>query len=176
MLQKLKLFYNDVRHKGKGKRMRLQVDNEFHLVKIKDLNDENNVEIITTAVRGGKAFAAEQKIWETRISKINAQKLKINPAKKIESSTLNINLIKSRKYGLSPEEIEQWALSGEHFKTIFNMHRLEKTQRLHGRLDDYDTKKYLAKRKKLREDLSIGEKVFILAKRIKKKSAPGKFY
>ena len=61
MLQKLKLFYNDVRHKGKGKRMRLQVDNEFHLVKIKDLNDENNVEIITTAVRGGKAFAAEQK-------------------------------------------------------------------------------------------------------------------
>ena len=42
--------------------MRLQVDNEFHLVKIKDLNDENNVEIITTAVRGGKAFAAEQKI------------------------------------------------------------------------------------------------------------------
>ena len=56
------------------------------------------------------------------------------------------------------------------------MHRLEKTQRLHGRLDDYDTKKYLAKRKKLREDLSIGEKVFILAKRIKKKSAPEKFY
>ena len=51
-----------------------------------------------------------------------------------------------------------------------------KKQRLHGRLDDYDTKKYLAKRKKLREDLSIGEKVFILAKRIKKKSAPGKFY
>ena len=38
------------------------------------------------------------------------------------------------------------------------------------------TKKYSAKKKKLREDLSIGEKVFVLAERIKKKSAPGKFY
>ena len=42
--------------------MRLQVDNEFQQVKIKDLNDQNNVEMFTTAVRGGKAFAAEQKI------------------------------------------------------------------------------------------------------------------
>ena len=56
--------------------MRLQVDNEFEQVKIKDLNDENNVEMFTTAVRGGKAFVAEQKIRElkTRISKLNAQK------------------------------------------------------------------------------------------------------
>ena len=62
ILQKLKLFYDDVRNERKGKRMRLQVDNEFQQVKIKDLNDQNNVEMFTTAVRGGKAFAAEQKI------------------------------------------------------------------------------------------------------------------
>ena len=37
ILQKLKLFYNDVRVKRKGKRMRLQIDNEFQQVKIKDL-------------------------------------------------------------------------------------------------------------------------------------------
>ena len=37
ILQKLKLFYNDVRNKRKGKRMRLQVDTEFQQVKIKDL-------------------------------------------------------------------------------------------------------------------------------------------
>ena len=63
--------------------MRLQVDNEFQLVKIKVLNDLNNVEMFTTAVRGGKAFAAEQKIRElkTRISKLNARKLKISPKK-----------------------------------------------------------------------------------------------
>ena len=54
--------------------MRLQGDNEFQQVKIKDLNDQNNVEIITTSVRRGKAFAAEQKIRElkSRISKLNA--------------------------------------------------------------------------------------------------------
>ena len=77
-MQKLKLFYVDVRNKKKRKRMRLQVDNEFQQVKIKDLNDENNVEMFMTAVRGGKAFAAEEKIGEfkTRISKINTQKLK----------------------------------------------------------------------------------------------------
>ena len=79
--------------------MRLQVDNEFQQVKIKDLNGENNVEMFTSSVRGGKAFAAAQKIRElkTRIAKINAQKLKISPSKIIQNSTLNMNLVKSSK-------------------------------------------------------------------------------
>ena len=53
----------------------------------------NNVEMFTTSVRGGKAFAAEQKIREikTRISKLNAQKLKIFPAKKKLNSPVNMN-------------------------------------------------------------------------------------
>ena len=165
ILQIPKLFYNDIRNKRKGKRMRLQVDDKFQQVKIKDLNDENNVEMFTTAVRAGKAFAAEQKIRElkTRISELNAQKLKISPNKIIEASTANMNFKKRLKYGLYPEEIERRSLSGERFKTIFNMHRIEKTRGLHGRHDDYDSKKYSAKKKQLREDLSIGEKVFILA-------------
>ena len=83
--------------------MRLQVDIEFQQVKIKHLNDENNVEVFTTSARGGKAFAAEQKIRElkTRISKINAQKLKISPSKIMEASAANMNLTKSTKYGFS---------------------------------------------------------------------------
>ena len=36
--------------------------------------------------------------------------------------------------------------------------------------------KYSAKRKKLRDELFVGEKVLVLAERIKKKAAPGKFY
>ena len=77
----MKLFYDEVRAKRKGKRMRLQVDNEFQQIKIKSLNDENNVEIFTSSLRAGKAFSAEQKLRElkTRISKLNAQKLKISP-------------------------------------------------------------------------------------------------
>ena len=37
-------------------------------------------------------------------------------------------------------------------------------------------KKFSLKKKQLREDLSIGEKVYVLAESIKKKSAPEKFY
>ena len=55
------------------------------------------------------------------------------------------------------------------------MYRIEKTKKLHDRLDRYDKKRYSAKRKKLREDLLIGEKVLVLAERIKKKAAPVKF-
>ena len=83
ILQKMKIFYNEIKNKRSKKAMRLQVDNEFQQVTIKDLNDKNNVEMFTTSVCGGKAFAAEQKIREfkSRITKLNAQKLKISPTK-----------------------------------------------------------------------------------------------
>ena len=91
-------------------------------------------------------------------------------------STANMNLRPSKKYGIAPEEVERRVLSNERFKTIFNMKRIKKIQGLHHRLDDNDKKKYSLKKKQLRENLSIGEKVYALAERIKKKSAPGKFY
>ena len=83
ILQNMKQFYDEIKNERNKKTIRLQVNNEFQQVKIKDLNDKNNVEIFTTSVRGGKAFRAEQKIRElkTRISKSNAQKLKISPTK-----------------------------------------------------------------------------------------------
>ena len=56
------------------------------------------------------------------------------------------------------------------------MHRLEKSNKLNIRQDRYDKKKYDKKTKKLRENLAIGERVYVLAGRIKKKSTPGKFY
>ena len=174
----MKLFYDEVRAKKKGKHMRLQADNEFQQVIIKDLNDENNVDLFTSSVRGGKTFAAEQKIRElkTRISKLNAQKLKISPTKIMQISTMNMNLMKSLKYGLSPEKIEIQSLTSERFKMLFDMLRIEKIQKPHARLDRYDKKRYPAKRKKPGEELLIGEKVLVLAEGIKKKAAPGKFY
>ena len=47
---------------------------------------------------------------------------------------------------------------------------------MHNALDKYDAKIYSRKKKKLREDLAIGESVLLLVKRIKKQLAPGKFY
>ena len=56
------------------------------------------------------------------------------------------------------------------------MLRIEQTQKLHRRLDDYDVKNHSAKKRKLRDELFVGERVYVLAERIKKKSASGKFY
>ena len=52
--------------------MRLQTDLEFKQNKIFKLHKKYNVEIFPTAIRGGKAFAAEQKLQELkkRISKL----------------------------------------------------------------------------------------------------------
>ena len=164
--------------KEKGKKIRLQVDQEFQQLQIKDLNKKNNVEMFSTSLRGGKAFAAERKIRELkkRIAKLMGQKLKLTPKKIIELSTTNMNIMPSLKYGISPENIESKSLNSERFKTLFNMHRIEKTSKLNDRLDRYDKKIYQRKRKKLRENLKVGERVYILAESIKKKSAPGKFY
>ena len=56
------------------------------------------------------------------------------------------------------------------------MHSIDKTKRLHERLDRYNRRRYTSKRRMLKEDLMIGEKVLILAERIKKKDASGRFY
>ena len=130
--QRLEQFFEEVESKRKGKKMKLQVNQEFQQVKIKDLNELNNVEMFSPSLRGGKAFAAEQKIRElkTRISNLKGQKLKISPKEIIEISTKNMNIQPSKKYGLSPEKVKSHALKSERFRTLYNMHRIEKTVKL----------------------------------------------
>ena len=101
--------------------------NEFQQIKIKDLNDKYNVQMFSTGVRGGKAFAAEQKIREfkSRIAKLSVLKTKVPPTTIILQSTENMNNVKSEKYGITPNETEQKSLSSEKFKTLFNFHRIE---------------------------------------------------
>ena len=78
-----KSLNNFIQNKRKNRCTRLQVGNEFQQVKISYLNDKFNVTILTTSLKGGKAFAAAQKIGElkSRISKLRAisdkQKAKI---------------------------------------------------------------------------------------------------
>ena len=85
MLPKMKLFHDDVRASIKGKRMRLVVHNEIQQIKINYLKDKNNAEMFTWNVQ--KAFVAKQITRElkNRTSKMNAQKLKINPNKMIQN-------------------------------------------------------------------------------------------
>ena len=51
-----------------------------------------------------------------------------------------MNIRPSAKYGFSPEEREKRALESEKFKVFYNMHRLEKTNKLNQRQDRYDKK------------------------------------
>ena len=82
-----------------------------------------------------------------------------------------------KKYELTPEETEKKFISNERFRTIFNMHRTERTKLIHDIRNRYDKKKYdQKKKKKMRENLKIDEKVLVLAEKIRKKSATGKFY
>ena len=117
ILQMLGHFYDEIKHKRNKKTMRLQVDNQFQQVKIKDLNEQNTVEMFTTAVRGGNAFAAEQKIRElkSRIEKLNAIKMKVMPTNIIFSSAENMNSV------VSENMIEAQATS----KKIFVQRKIE---------------------------------------------------
>ena len=69
--------------------------------------------MFTTSIRGGKAFATQQKIKElkSRIAKIkaisNKSKAKIPPTTIIKQFAQNMNDEKSEKYGLSPNDIEK---------------------------------------------------------------------
>ena len=92
-----------MQNKRRNKNTRLQVDSEFQQVKIKDLNDKFNVTMFTTSLRGGKAFAAEQKIRElkSRISKLKAicdqKNAKIPAVTIVKQSAENMNNVKSEK-------------------------------------------------------------------------------
>ena len=55
--QRLEQFYEQVKDKRNGKEKKLQVNQEFQQLKIKDLNMQNNVKMFSTSLRGGKAFA-----------------------------------------------------------------------------------------------------------------------
>ena len=63
LAKNMEQFYNDIQNK-RTKKMRLETDKEFNQNKIKQLNKNFDVEMYHTNFRGGKAFAAEQKIRE----------------------------------------------------------------------------------------------------------------
>ena len=129
-----------------------------------------------TSLRGGKAFAAEQKIRElkSRVSKLKAipdkTKTKIPAVTIVKQSAENMNNVKSKKYGIRPNDVQEKSLSSEKFRVLYNFKRKERLKNVSERLDKYDQKKYDVKKKKLCENLAVVEKVLVLPKRIKKKN------
>ena len=174
----MEMFYQEVSEKRKNTSMRLQTDLEFQQNEIKKLNKKYNVEMFSTKVRGGKAFAAEQKIREFKKLLLKMKNLfkkygkKLKPNEVIRKVTVNLNKTKTAKYQIEPEEVEKRALLDDAFREKYDFYRLEKIRRQ----DRYNLKKDILNPRKLREPLEIGEKVLVLAERLKKKDAPGRFY
>ena len=180
--KKMELFYNDIASKREhDKTMRLQTDLEFQQTDIKKLNKKFNVSMFSTKVRGGKSFAAEQKIRKLKKLLLRGKnngrrnKIKINPNKLIQRAN-NLNKTKSEKYGIEPETVEEESLKNNNFKEMYDFHRLERIKQDFAKRDRYNTKVDQRKTVRLRDPLEIGEKVLVLSERLKKKDAPGFLY
>ena len=178
ILNKMEIFYKEVEGKRKGQKTRLQTDQEFKQKKIFDLNKKYNVDMFLTVVRGGKAFAAEQKLRELkkRIFRLKAMKKRLskkpNPYEIIKKSVDNMNSLPSAKYKQTPNEIEKNSLNSEASKERFNFLRLKKVEKK--KLDKKNlTGKFNRKKLKLRSPLEVGGEVLVLGSRLKKKDSPG---
>ena len=173
-------FYEEVSQKRK-EIMRLQTDLEFQQNEIKKLNRKYKVEMFSTRVRGGKAFAAEQKIREFKKILLKVKtlyqrtKMKLKPNELIRKVTTNMNKTKTKKYQIEPENVEKKALTDDNFREKFDFYRLAKVGKENKRHERYMTKKDSYKRK-TRDPLNIGEMVLVLSERLTKKDAPGKLY
>ena len=103
-------------------------------------------------------------------------KKRIKPNEIIRKVTANMNKTKTQKYDVEPEKIEKKSLEDDNFREKFDFYKLQKVGKDIARRERYDVKKYMQRPRKLREPLDIGEKVLVLAERLKKKYAPGKLY
>ena len=184
LARKLKLFYDEFEPKRNGK-MTLQTDLEFKQNAIKKLNKEFDVEMFHSKVRGGKAFAAEQKIRELKKILLKSKRFvksrgeRIKPNQLIKKAVENMNETASTKYGVSPESVENKTIDSskdsEFNREMYDFLRVKKVANNQYRNMKYDTKKD-RRQKRLRNPLFLDEKVLVLAERLKKKDVPSKFY
>ena len=89
LVNKLETFYKEIEPKrNKNEKMRLQTDQEFQQNEIKKINLKYNVEMFSSRIRGGKAFAAEQKIRELKKILFKTKNVYKMSKKKINSKIL----------------------------------------------------------------------------------------
>ena len=138
----------------------------------------------STHLRGGKAFAAEQKIRQLKkllLSSKHMEKCKgkhIKHNERIKKATFNLNNTKSAKNAYSPEQIEEQAFNpntGKYFQEVYDFHRLIKvkenrdwTEMFHSKVDRH--------KKSLRDPQEVGESVLVLSQRLRKKDASERLY
>ena len=68
--------------------MRLETDCKFQQTNIKRLNKEYNVDMYSTNLRDGKAFAAEKKICELKELLLRSKRIKKSLGKQVKPNEL----------------------------------------------------------------------------------------
>ena len=176
--KKLQEFYEKINSgtKKNQQHLRIQTDLEFTTsLKIKDLNEKYNVEMFTTKLNRGHAFAAEQKI---RVIKELLLRLRRNNKRKnlydlIKSATYNLNNTPTEKYrDAIPSKVQDLTLKDNSLKNLYNSFRLERVQKSADRYDRYDFKKN-SNIKNFQKILEIGDRVLVASYRLLKKTDPG---
>ena len=150
LAKNLKLFYDEIEPKRDGK-MTLQTDLEFKQNAIKNLNKEFSVEMFHSKVRGGKAFAAEQKIRELKKILLKSKRFvksggeRIRPNQLIKKAVENMNETASTKYGVSPESVENKTIDSskdsEFNREMYDFLRVKKVGKNYQRNSKYEAKK-----------------------------------
>ena len=136
-MRKLELFYREIEPKRDQKQeMRLQTDLEFLQNELKRLNKKYNVDMFSTKLRGGKAFAVEQKIREFKKLLFKSERLykatktgSVDPTKLIRKAVQNINNVNSQKYGVPLKTVEKKSLKDEKFLEVYDFHRMVRVSR-----------------------------------------------
>ena len=104
--------------------MRLQADNEFQQVKIKDLNDKYKRYHVCDKCLWQKSLSCWTKNKSIQKGNIES-KNNISPTTIIKHSSENMNSVKSEKYKLTPNKIEKKSLENQWFRTKFNFEHIK---------------------------------------------------
>ena len=94
----------------------------------------------------------------------------------VNKATNYLKKIKFVKYGYIPEEVDSKTIRNPDFIETYSFHGLLRVNKDADRSGRSDRNKDTRQRKKLRELLDLGEPVFVLGERLKRKDAPGKLY
>ena len=154
--------------------MYIQTDMEFNRIDINLLNDQYNVEMYSSKMNSGHAFAAEQKIRELKkLLTIQSRTLtgKRNLHQNLRDASTQINLTTNAKYNVKPGIVQEKTIKNGALEAVYNHYRLKKVQKNHGRIRRYEGVILNSRINQLRE-LHIGDLVYVEAGRIKKQDQP----
>ena len=103
------------------------------------------------------------------LSKSKKVQKQIDAKKLIQKATDNLNSVMSGQYSYPPEKIEVKSLKNDQFRDIYDFYRLIKGKQNSEKVERMELKKDRFNKRKLRVSLVLGEKVLVLARRVKRR-------